>query len=76
MPGPGEVLLRNQAVGVAFADVAMREGVYPGHKPPLVPGYGSLPRKRSNVTLNARLPQTSTDAWSLAGAPESRRTRS
>lgn len=39
LPQAGEVLLRNQAVGVAFADVAMREGVYPGHKPPLVPGY-------------------------------------
>jgi len=38
-PGPGEVLLRNQAVGVAFADVLIREGLYPVHKPPVVPGY-------------------------------------
>ncbi len=38
-PGPGEVLVLNAAVGVAFADVDMREGVYPGYKPPLVPGY-------------------------------------
>jgi len=38
-PGHGEVLLRNQACGVAFADVLFREGLYPGHKPPIVPGY-------------------------------------
>lgn len=38
-PGPNQVLVRNEAVGVAFADIAMREGVYPGYKPPLVPGY-------------------------------------
>jgi len=27
-PGPGEILLGNQAVGVAFADVLIREGLY------------------------------------------------
>ena len=38
-PGAGEVRVRNQACGVAFADVLLREGLYPGHKPPVVPGY-------------------------------------
>jgi NADPH:quinone reductase-like Zn-dependent oxidoreductase len=38
-PGAGEVLLNNHACGVAFADVLLREGLYPGHKPPVVPGY-------------------------------------
>ena len=43
-PGSGEVLLRNQAVGVAFADVLIREGLYPGYKPPIVPGYEVIGR--------------------------------
>jgi NADPH:quinone reductase-like Zn-dependent oxidoreductase len=38
-PASGEVLVQNQAVGVAFADVLLREGLYPGHRPPIVPGY-------------------------------------
>ena len=38
-PGTGEVLVRNEAVGVAFADVLLREGLYPGRRPPVVPGY-------------------------------------
>lgn len=43
-PGPGEVSLGNQAVGVAFADVLIREGLYPVHKPPVVPGYEAVGR--------------------------------
>ena len=39
-PGPGEVRVRVQATGVAFADILMRYGVYPGTpKPPFTPGY-------------------------------------
>lgn len=38
-PAVGEVLIRNEACGVAFADVLLREGLYPGYKPPVVPGY-------------------------------------
>lgn len=37
--GPGEVLVRVEAVGVAFADVIMRLGLYPGVKIPFTPGY-------------------------------------
>ena len=37
--GPGEVLIRVEAVGVAFADVIMRLGLYPGVKIPFIPGY-------------------------------------
>jgi NADPH:quinone reductase-like Zn-dependent oxidoreductase len=43
-PGSGEVRVRNQACGVAFADVLLREGLYPGHKPPVVPGYDVVGR--------------------------------
>jgi NADPH2:quinone reductase len=39
VPGPGGVLVRVLAAGVAWADVMMREGVYPGTKFPLTPGY-------------------------------------
>src|SRR5271166_2768234 len=46
-PGPGEVLVRNQACGVAFADVLLREGLYPGHKPPVVPGYEVVGRVKA-----------------------------
>ena len=39
-PGPGEVLIRAKASGVAYADVVMREGLYPGAPAfPLTPGY-------------------------------------
>ncbi|MCU1282059.1 MAG: oxidoreductase [bacterium] len=39
-PAAGEVRLAIAAAGVAFADVLMREGLYPGvPKPPFAPGY-------------------------------------
>jgi synaptic vesicle membrane protein VAT-1 len=38
-PKPGEVLVRIKAVGVNFADLLQRMGIYPGTpKPPFVPG--------------------------------------
>lgn len=37
--GPGQVLVRVEATGIAFADVIMRMGVYPGVKVPFTPGY-------------------------------------
>lgn len=37
-PGPGEVLLRQTAVGVNFIDVYYRSGLYPWPQTPLVPG--------------------------------------
>lgn len=39
-PGPGQVCVRVQAAGVAFADVMARIGPYPGApEPPFTPGY-------------------------------------
>jgi NADPH:quinone reductase-like Zn-dependent oxidoreductase len=38
-PGPNEVLIRVRAAGVSFADVMVREGIYPGVKLPVTPGY-------------------------------------
>ena len=38
-PKPGEVLIRVKAIGVNFADLLQRMGLYPGTpKPPFVPG--------------------------------------
>ena len=38
-PKPGEALVRVHAVGVGFADLMQRMGIYPGTpKPPFVPG--------------------------------------
>jgi NADPH:quinone reductase-like Zn-dependent oxidoreductase len=38
-PKPGEVLVRVRAIGVNFADLLQRMGIYPGGpKPPFVPG--------------------------------------
>lgn len=34
-----EVVIQNEAVGVAFADVLIREGLYPGVPLPATPGY-------------------------------------
>lgn len=41
VPKPGEVLVHVLCAGVAAADLAMREGVYPGKTPkiPFTPGY-------------------------------------
>ncbi len=39
VPGVGEVLVRVAATGIAFADVIMRMGLYPGVKVPFTPGY-------------------------------------
>src|SRR5271156_2700804 len=39
-PKPGEVVVRVKAVGVNFADLLQRMGIYPGTpKPPFVPGF-------------------------------------
>jgi NADPH:quinone reductase-like Zn-dependent oxidoreductase len=38
-PRPTEVLIRVKSAGVSFADVLVREGVYPGVKLPATPGY-------------------------------------
>src|ERR1700677_2553682 len=38
-PKPGEVVIRVKTIGVNFADLLQRMGVYPGTpKPPFVPG--------------------------------------
>ncbi|MEO1449480.1 MAG: alcohol dehydrogenase catalytic domain-containing protein, partial [Bacteroidota bacterium] len=40
VPGPNEVRVRVEATGIAYADVMMRHGAYPGTPaPPFVPGY-------------------------------------
>lgn len=39
-PGPGQVRVRVEAAGVAFAEVLMRHGLYPGMpRPPFTPGW-------------------------------------
>src|ERR1700676_4214965 len=39
LPKAGEILIRVKAVGVNFADLLQRMGIYPGTpKPPFVPG--------------------------------------
>jgi NADPH2:quinone reductase len=41
-PGPGEVLLRVEAIGINFADYLMRLGAYPNAgPPPVIPGLES-----------------------------------
>lgn len=37
-PKPGEALVRVKTIGVNFADLLQRMGLYPGAKPPFVPG--------------------------------------
>ena len=39
-PGPGELRISTAAAGINFADILIRQGLYPGgHRPPCVPGY-------------------------------------
>lgn len=37
-PGPGEVLVRNKAIGLNFIDTYFRSGLYPAPQMPFVPG--------------------------------------
>ncbi len=41
-PRPDEILIRIRAAGVSFADVMVREGIYPGVKLPVTPGYDAV----------------------------------
>jgi len=44
-PGRGEVRVRIEAAGVAYADLLMRQGLYPGGpQPPFTPGYDLVGR--------------------------------
>lgn len=43
-PGPGELRVAIEAAGVAYADIVMRRGVYPEHRPPVTPGYDFVGR--------------------------------
>lgn len=43
-PGFGQVTVEVEAAGVAYADIAMRVGTYPGVKVPFVPGYDFVGR--------------------------------
>lgn len=43
-PGPGEARVRIEATGVAYADIVMRQGLYPGVKTPVTPGYDLVGR--------------------------------
>jgi NADPH:quinone reductase-like Zn-dependent oxidoreductase len=39
-PGPGELRIATAAAGINFADILIRQGLYPGgERPPCVPGY-------------------------------------
>lgn len=43
-PGPGEARVKIEATGVAYADIVMRQGLYPGVKTPVTPGYDFVGR--------------------------------
>jgi NADPH:quinone reductase-like Zn-dependent oxidoreductase len=43
-PAADEVRVAIEAAGVAYADIMMRQGLYPGHKPPVTPGYDFVGR--------------------------------
>lgn len=43
-PGPGEVRVAIEAAGIAYADIVMRQGLYPGVKTPVTPGYDFVGR--------------------------------
>jgi len=43
-PGAGEARVKIEAAGVAYADIVMRQGLYPGVKAPVTPGYDLIGR--------------------------------
>jgi NADPH:quinone reductase-like Zn-dependent oxidoreductase len=42
VPQRGQARIRNEACGVAYADVLIREGLYPGVRLPATPGYEAV----------------------------------
>jgi len=49
MPGTGELLVRVEATGIAFADLLMRAGLYPATGFPVTPGYEVVGRVESGA---------------------------
>lgn len=52
-PGATQVRVKIEAVGVAYADIVVRKGLYSGAKPPITPGYdfvGRIEEIGSNVS--------------------------
>ena len=43
-PGPGQVRVKIEAAGVAYADIVVRRGLYSSAKPPVTPGYDFVGR--------------------------------
>lgn len=43
-PRPGEARMAIEATGIAYADIVMRQGLYPGVKTPATPGYDLIGR--------------------------------
>jgi NADPH2:quinone reductase len=64
VPGAGELLVRVEAVGVAFADLVMTMGFYPGVKVPFTPGYEVVGRVMSGEGF---LPGTRVAALTVTG---------
>ncbi len=62
--GPDDLLVAVEATGVAFADVAMRKGVYPGVGFPFTPGYEVVGRV---VAGNGFAPGTRIAALTVTG---------
>lgn len=64
-PKPGEVVIRVKAVGVNFADLLQRMGIYPGTpKPPFVPGF-EVSGVVEKVAEGARPATASRCAWAM-----------
>jgi len=86
-PAPGEVRVAIEAAGVAYADIMMRQGMYPGQRLPVTPGYDFVGRVEaigpgvSGVTAGQRVAgvtvtgsyatRRNVNAQWLAPAPES-----
>lgn len=66
IPAANEVLIQNEAVGVAFADVLIRGDVYPGIALPVTPGHDVV----GIVVSKGKDVETVQVGWSVAALTE------
>ena len=67
IPGPGEVLIRNHAVGVNFIDIYRRKGIYPVPLPH-IPGNEGAGEIVATGSWTDALPVKRGEVWASAFA--------
>ena len=57
-PGPGELLVRNRAIGLNFIDTYFRTGLYPAPHLPFVPGNEAASKETASGSATVEFTAT------------------